>query len=160
MAKTEHKADQKQEAGKQATHGNGHGSIAATNLTRDDRKFIDAHAGELSDSTQRAKWIHGDEHADRPGQTLATRDHAVIERWAKARGGVPATVPGSEHDGHPGVLRFVFDPKSDNRLQEISWDDWFKTFDARDLVFLFQEKKADRSQSNFFHFDSPNREHE
>ncbi|HEU0115156.1 MAG TPA: hypothetical protein VFQ80_10790 [Thermomicrobiales bacterium] len=156
MAKTERKQDK----ATPAKHGNGHDAIEATNLTPADRTFIDAHADRLSDSTKRAKWIHDNEKEDRPGQTLATRDHAVIQRWAEARGGAPATVPGTEHDGRPGVLRFIFDPQSDDRLQKIGWDDWFKTFDARDLVFLFQEKKADGSQSNFFHFDSPRREHD
>ena len=150
----------KKEKADGARHGNGHDAIKATNLTADDRTFIDAHAGELSDSTKRAKWIHGSETEDRPGQTLATRDHGVIQHWAETRGGVPATVPGTEHDGHPGVLRFIFDPKSDDRLQKIGWNDWFQTFDDRDLVFLFQDKKADGAQSNFFHFDSPHREHE
>jgi hypothetical protein len=156
MAKTE----QKKDTAAHGKQGDGHDAVQATNLTPDDRKFIEAHADALSDSTKRAKWIHGDEKEDRPGQTLATRDHGVIQRWADARGGVPATVPGTEHDGRPGVLRFIFDPKSDDRLQEISWDDWFKTFDARDLVFLLQDKKSDGSQSNFFHFDSPRREHD
>lgn len=156
MAKTE----QKKESAAHGKHGDGHDAIAATNLTPDDRKFIEAHADQLSDSTKRAKWIHGSEKEDRPGQTLATRDHAVIQQWAEARGGTPATVPGAEHDGRPGVLRFIFDPNSDDRLQKIGWDDWFKTFDARDLVFLFQDQKSDGSQSNFFHFDSPNREHD
>ncbi|HEU5431628.1 MAG TPA: hypothetical protein VFU81_08200 [Thermomicrobiales bacterium] len=156
MAKTE----QKKDAAAHGKGGDGHDAIKATNLTPDDRKFIEAHAAELSESTKRAKWIHDDEKEDHPGQTLATRDHAVIKRWAEARGGTPATVPGSEHDGRPGVLRFIFDPKSDDRLQKIGWDDWFKTFDDRQLVFLFQDKKSDGSQSNFFHFDSPFREHD
>ena len=133
-------------------------AIKATNLTKEDRQFLGSHGDHLSDSTKRAKWVHGDEGADRAGQTLATRDHGVIQRWAEARGAMPATVPGTEHDDHAGVLRFIFDPKSDDRLEAISWEEWFRPFDERDLVFLFQERKADGSQSNFFRLDNPSRE--
>jgi hypothetical protein len=137
------------------------GDIKATNLTDDDKQFIAKHRGELSDSTLRARWTHSpDEHADRPGQTLATRSPNVIEAWAKERGGQPATVPGTEHNGHPGVLRFEFGRGGNDRLQEISWDDWLRTFHDRQLVFLYQETTSDGNQSNFFHLDSPTREHE
>jgi hypothetical protein len=131
----------------------------ATNLNEEDRKFLKEHGDELSDSTKRAKWINTpDERADHDGQTLATRSHAVIEAWAEKRGGVPATVPGTEHDGRPGVLRILFNKGDNGRLEEISWDDWFRSFDDRDLVFLFQQKMRDGHQSNFFRLDNPNRE--
>jgi hypothetical protein len=133
--------------------------IKATNLTREDAEFIAAHADELSDSTKRAKWIHSpDERADRPGQTLATRGHEVIEHWAEERGGRPATVPGTEHGDRPGVLRISFSDEGDSRLEEIGWDDWFRSFDERQLVFLYQDRKRDGSPSNFFRLDSPERE--
>src|SRR3979411_2338208 len=94
----------------------------------------------LSRSTLRAKWIDApDEHADYPGQTLATRNHDVIRRWAEERGATAATVPGREHDGHLGVLTFDFPGYGGERLQHVSWDEWFRTFDERSLVFVFQE---------------------
>ncbi len=130
-----------------------------SNLTAEDRKFIEEHGDELSDSVKRAKWIHSpDEKADRDGQTLATRSHEVILRWAEERGGRPATVPGTEHDGRPGVLRITFADEGNSRLEEISWDDWFRSFDERELVFLYQYRKSDGSQSNFFRLDNPERE--
>jgi hypothetical protein len=136
-----------------------HGSeIKATNLSNEDRAFIEECGDQLADSTKRAKWIHApDEQADRDGQTLATREHAVIQAWAEERGGVPATVPGTEHDGRPGVLRFKFDDEND-RIAEIAWDEWFRTFDERNLVFLFQQTKADGNRSTFFRLDNPDRE--
>jgi hypothetical protein len=130
----------------------------ATNTTDEEAQFIAEH-DQLSDSTKRARWIHSpEEHADQPGQTLATRGHDVIQGWAEERGGRPATVPGTEHDGRPGVLRIIFSDEGNDRLQEISWDDWFRTFDERQLVFLFQESKRDGQQSNFFRLDNPERE--
>lgn len=91
-----------------------------------------------------------EEHEDHPGETLVTRDHDVIRRWAEARGAKPATVPGSEHDGHLGVLTFDFPGYGGENLEHVSWDEWFKAFDARDLEFVFQEHKSDGSESNFF----------
>lgn len=116
------------------------------------------HEEGLSRSAQKAKWIHSpDEHEDRPGQTLATRSHEVIRRWAEARGAKPATVSGTEHEGRAGVLRFNF-PGFDEDLEEIAWDEWFQPFDERNLVFLFQEHRANGEPSNFFRLDNPARE--
>jgi len=41
---------------------------------------------------------------------------------------------------------------------DIPWEEWFKTFDERELVFIYQEKLANGNQSNFFRFDNPHRE--
>ncbi|MEN9937340.1 MAG: hypothetical protein RLZZ387_3919 [Chloroflexota bacterium] len=110
-----------------------------------------------------AKWIHNHkERADKPGQSLATRSHEVIQKWAEERGAAPATVPGTRHDGRPGVLRFDFNAGAEDeggsRLVQIGWEDWFSSFDERQLVFIYQEQKADGSQSNFFRLDNPERE--
>ncbi len=114
--------------------------------------------GMLSKSTQRAKWIAAaGDHEDRPGQTLATRDHDVIRRWAEERGGEPATVARREGE-RPRTLRFNFPGYGGANLEAISWDEWLRTFDERDLVFLFQEHMSNGRPSNFFRLDSPQRE--
>ena len=95
---------------------------------------------------------------NKPGATLLTRNHDIIEHWAEARGAEPAAVPGTEHDGHPGVLRFDFPGYGGRELQHISWDEWFSAFDQRDLAFVYQETTRDGTQSNFFRFDNPHRE--
>lgn len=108
-----------------------------------------------------AKWINSpDEHEDRPGQTLATRNHDVIRRWAEERGAQPATIEGTEHDDHLGVLRFDFPgyAEADDKLKRVSWDEWFRTFDERNLVFIYQEHRSDGKLSNFFRLDNPERE--
>lgn len=135
-------------------------SAAATNATPEEQKFLKRYAGALSRTTQRAKWIHSpEEHEDRAGQSLATRSHDVIRHWAEERRAAPATIEGTDHDGRPGVLRFNFPGFGQGgRLKEIGWKDWFRSFDDRELVFLFQEHKRDGKQSNFFRFDSPRRE--
>ena len=129
------------------------------NATPEEIKFIEQYADQLSASTKRAKWIHSpQEHEDRPGQTLATRNPEVIKHWAQERQAVPATVPGTEHGDHLGVLRFNFPGYGGRKLQEVNWDQWLKTFKDRNLVFLFQEHKKSGEMSNFFRFDNPSRE--
>ena len=100
-----------------------------------------------------------DDEPERPGRSLVTTNHDVIRQWAEQRGGVPATVRGTEHGDHLGVLRFEF-PRggSEDRLEQVSWDEWFKTFDERRLNFLYQEERKDGSQSNFFRLENPERE--
>jgi hypothetical protein len=98
-----------------------------------------------------------DEEPEREGRSLVTTHHEVIRQWAEERDGTPATVPGTEHQGRPGVLRIDFGADSDN-LQKITWEQWFETFDERGLNFIYQETRSDGSQSNFFRLENPNRE--
>ena len=98
-----------------------------------------------------------DDDPERPGRSLATSSHEVIRAWAEERGGVPATVPGTEHGDHLGVLRLDFG--GDNAdLRQVSWEEWFDTFDARTLNFIYQEERKDGNQSTFFRLESPDRE--
>ena len=89
------------------------------------------------------------DHADRPGQTLETRSHDVIQQWAEARKAQPSSVVGSEREGHLVGLRFDFPGYSGRRLEHVSWDDWLKAFDERGLSFIYQETKRDGTESNF-----------
>ena len=140
-------------------NGEDDGASHADRSGEDNEAFREAHKDDLSRTTLRAKWIDSaDEHEDRPGQSLATRSHEVIRRWAEERRASPATTPGGDAE-RPHVLRFNF-PGYDKNLQEISWEAWFGTFDERDLVFVFQEHMKAGSPSNFFKFDSPEREQE
>jgi hypothetical protein len=84
-----------------------------------------------------------DYHAER------TRDHDTIRRWAEARGGHPAVVEGTE------ILRIDFDEpggNDDRNLRRISWDDFFRIFESRDLEFLYQERTQDGNLSRFNKF--------
>ncbi|MFP5311403.1 MAG: hypothetical protein ACLGH7_03180 [Actinomycetes bacterium] len=98
-----------------------------------------------------------DDEPEREGRSLATTHHEVIRQWAEERDGVPATVEGTEHGDHLGVLRIDFGRK-DDKLRHISWDEWFDTFDSRKLNFIYQEQRSDGTQSNFFRLENPNRE--
>lgn len=95
---------------------------------------------------------------EKTGQTHRTRDHGVIQRWAEERNAQPATVPGTEHGDHLGVLRFDFPGYGGDNLQHVSWDEWFHTFDVRNLEFVYQDTQKAGNQSNFFILTNPERE--
>ncbi|WP_127131561.1 hypothetical protein [Georgenia sp. SYP-B2076] len=80
-----------------------------------------------------------------------TTDHDEIRRWVEEHDGKPASVRGTERSGEPGVLRIDFPGGAGQmELEHISWDDWFAKFDDGSLAFLYQEQKADGSDSTFF----------
>lgn len=99
-----------------------------------------------------------DERPERPGRSLVTTNHEVIRKWAEDRRAVPATVPGTEHDGGLGVLRFDFPGYGGEDLQQVSWEEWLGTFDRRGLNFIHQQETKDGDQSNFFRLENPSRE--
>ncbi|MGW4589713.1 Rho termination factor N-terminal domain-containing protein [Amycolatopsis thermoflava] len=99
-----------------------------------------------------------DDDPERPGRSLVTTDHDVIRQWAEKRKAHPATVPGTEHGGHLGVLRFDFPGYGGDDLRHVEWDEWFATFDQRRLNFIYQEERSDGSPSNFFRLENPDRE--
>lgn len=131
----------------------------ATKTVMSDQEYKQRFQADLGDTFDRAKWIGSpDEHEDHQGQTLATRNHDVIMKWAEERDAQPAAVPGTEHGGRPGVLRFDFPGGRGANLDKVGWDKWFETFDTRDLVMLYQEHMSSGAQSNFLRFISPHRE--
>ena len=124
-----------------------------------DKRYLERYGEKLSRSTRRARWINNPhEHEERQGQTLATRNREVIRQWAENRRAKPATVAGTEKDGGAGVLRFDFPGYGGKDLKEIGWEDWFSTFEKRNLVFLYQEHLKEGKPSNFFRLDNPERE--
>lgn len=67
-------------------------------------------------------------------------DHDRIRQWAEARGGAPASVRGTSSSGDPGLLRIDLPGGAGNdSLQRISWDDWFRKFDAQQLALLIDD---------------------
>ena len=80
-----------------------------------------------------------------------TTDHGVIRKWIEARGGRPTRVKGTADDEGEGILRVDF-AEPDEKLEEISWEDFFETFEDRKLAFLHQDKTADGKTSRFFKF--------
>src|SRR4051812_2407490 len=71
------------------------------------------------------------------GGTMASAtpvtDHDEIREWVESRGGRPACVKGTA-----ALLRVDFG-EPDEKLQPIEWDQWFETFDSRNLAALIQQ---------------------
>ncbi|MHB8994925.1 MAG: hypothetical protein ACYC63_06730 [Armatimonadota bacterium] len=83
------------------------------------------------------------------GESKVTTDHEAIKKWAEERQGKPSRVAGTG-DGDAGLLRIDFpDYGNEGKLEEISWDDFFKKFEDEKLAFLYQEEKKDGEQSRF-----------
>ena len=83
--------------------------------------------------------------------TRTTTDHDEIRDWVERHDGKPATVKGTESGGEPGVLRIDFPGGAgEDRLEQISWGDWFAKFEDNRLAFLYQERKASGEDSTFF----------
>jgi len=86
-------------------------------------------------------------------ESKTTTNHDEIRRWVEERGGRPAAVRETGGDDDAGILRIDFGDQ-DEGLEEISWDEFFETFDENDLAFLYQEQTADGSESRFNKFVS------
>ena len=79
-----------------------------------------------------------------------TTDHDEIRSWVEDHGGQPAIV-GDTKSGGSGVLRFDFPGGAgENELEHVSWDEWFDVFEDNELALLYQQEKADGSDSTFF----------
>jgi len=84
-------------------------------------------------------------------ESHTTTDHDEIREWVEEHDGKPALVRGTESDDGSGVLRIDFPGGAgEDELEHVSWEDWFATFDDRDLAFLYQAKKASGEDSTFF----------
>jgi hypothetical protein len=84
------------------------------------------------------------------GESKRTTDHEVIREWAEMRGAKPATVKGTQKDDPSGVLRLQFPGYGGERLQEISWVEFFSKFDDKQLEFLYQDDRSSGETSHFF----------
>ena len=76
-------------------------------------------------------------------------DHDKIRSWTEERGGKPAMVEATASEGEGvGVLRLDFGDK-DDKLDHISWETWFETFESANLALLVQDETAEGDQSRF-----------
>ena len=78
-------------------------------------------------------------------EAKTTTDHNEIRRWVEERGGFPAAVKGTGDQNDPGLLRIDYPGFSgEERLQKISWEEFFTKFDSENLAFLYQEQPDSR----------------
>ena len=77
-------------------------------------------------------------------EAKVTTDHDEIRKWVEERGGHPAQVKDTE------LLRIDYPGFSgEDRLEEITWETFFKAFEENNLAFLYQDETKDGKQSRF-----------
>ena len=81
-------------------------------------------------------------------EAKTTTNLEEIKRWVESRGGKPAAVKETGSGDDPGILRINFENEpggdDDERLEEISWEEWGQAFEENDLAFLYQEEGDSR----------------
>jgi len=82
-------------------------------------------------------------------QATPLTDHDQIRRWAEERGGRPSRVRDTADGG--GILRFDFGEQNEE-LEEISWDEFFRIFEANKLALLHQDETKAGHESRFSKF--------
>ncbi|QLG50521.1 hypothetical protein [Natrinema halophilum] len=83
---------------------------------------------------------------DAPEQRRMTTDTERIREWAEARDAVPVSVPDSEGHGHSFVRR----NEIGEGHEELTWDDFDRSFRDEDLVFAYHEEEATGEGLGFF----------
>ena len=83
-------------------------------------------------------------------QAKSTTNHDEIRRWVESRKGHPAFVK-STRKGDSGLLRVDFGEPEEG-FEEISWDQFFDTFEESNLAFLYQDETANGRKSRFNKF--------
>ena len=79
-----------------------------------------------------------------------TTNHDEIRQWVESRGGHPACVRGTGGRGDTGLLRIDYPGfAGEDKLQEISWDEFFEQFHGQNLAFLYQERTKSGDPSRF-----------
>ncbi|UPM44655.1 hypothetical protein [Halocatena salina] len=90
-----------------------------------------------------------------PGESQTTTDHQEIRQWVEERGDQPAYVESTE-SGDSRLLRIDFPDQDDDEgiPDDISWDEFFETFEENDLTFLYQDETSEGDTSYFNKFVS------
>lgn len=68
-------------------------------------------------------------------EVKTTTDHEKIRAWVEARNGIPAVVKGVSPGSFPAQIHVIFG--SDPGFEEISWDEFFATFENARLAFRY-----------------------
>ena len=82
-------------------------------------------------------------------ESKTTTDHDEIRKWVTDRGGFPSRVKGTGEEGG-GLLRIDYPGYSgEDRLEKISWEEFFTAFEENKLAFLYQDELESGKTSRF-----------
>ncbi len=109
--------------------------------------------GELLPEHRHLTGISAESPAGQSADVVFTRDHDVIEQWARKRRAEPATGEATStgpatmnvNDGGAGV-RFNFPGAGVYR--PITWEEWFANFDRHELAFVYDNDDQSGRLSN------------
>jgi hypothetical protein len=94
-------------------------------------------------------------NSESASKSHTTTNPEEIRKWVEERKGKPATVKGTGKNDDAGILRIDFPGGAgDDKLENISWEEFFEKFEEQQLAFLYQEEKASGEQSYFSKFVS------
>lgn len=69
-----------------------------------------------------------------------TRDHGVIQDWARRHGACPLVLSRAG-----GMLRFEFDSAPAGALRDLDWEDFFRVFDSKGLELIYDDQPGSRA---------------
>jgi len=109
--------------------------------------------GELLPEHRHLTGVSAESPAGQSADVVFTRDHDVIEQWARKRRAEPATGEATStgpatmnvNDGGAGV-RFNFPGAGVYR--PITWEEWFANFDRHELAFVYDNDDQSGRLSN------------
>ena len=83
-----------------------------------------------------------------------TTDHDLIRHWAESRGGKPATIRGADKGDETAGIPLIDFPSyaGEGRLEYVTWDRFFQTFDDQSLAMVYQEQTDRGEQSRLSRF--------
>lgn len=113
----------------------------------------DGHASPAAQEADAVDEVQRNTKSQTEAASYTTTDHDVIRAWAEARGGFPASAAGDRGEQDAGLLRIDFRDDS-GKLEDVDWEPFFKTFDDRNLAFVYQEKTSNGELSRFNRFVS------
>jgi hypothetical protein len=82
-------------------------------------------------------------------ESRITTNHDEIRKWVTDRGGFPSRVKGTGDEGG-GLLRIDYPGYSgEDRLEKITWEQFFTAFEENKLAFLYQDELENGETSRF-----------
>ena len=135
--------------GGQASGGNSRGGGAKKKVAAKSASANGGGGGARS-ASKRASSSRSNTMAGPGAGSRVLTEREEIQQWAEERGAHPACVRGTGNKGDIGMLRLDFPGYSgEDKLEEISWDEFFEKFEERQLGLLVQDKTARGQTSNF-----------
>ena len=112
--------------------------------------------GPLLPENRHIQSVTRDKPPEAGSTVVSTRDHVVIEEWARMLQAEPAT--GEETESGPATTLSVADGGTGLRFnfpgwapfRPISWTEWFEHFNRFDLTFVFEPPEGDGRPSGRF----------